>query len=172
MPAPFEKKSDERMSVEYLRLLSLFVEYLDKSTLINAFVYLGLLFVGLSPILYLARVIDLYPTVFMTMYGGLGVVLASVWYRRLLKRKFNRYLSDVSRDTLIDNSEFSGYLRNLNERLESQYSKLLGDADEREERTKELQMKILQLQKQNAELLKRIEELEGKKRGSGHDYLY
>lgn len=158
-----KRKFEERLSVEYLRLLSLFVEYLDKSTFITAFTFLGMVFVAVSPVLYVAGVMEFFPMVIITVYGGFTVILASLSYKRILRRRFNRYLRDVSLDTLVDNSEFSRYLGVVNEQLERQYEKLL-DATDREKRAKELSEQVASLRMQNEKLKKIIESLESEKR--------
>jgi hypothetical protein len=158
-----KKENDEkRMSVEFLRLMSLFTEYLDKSTLVTALVFLGMVVAGFSVIFFVAGLIDLLQTLMIGVYGGILIAYAALTYRRIIKKRFNKYLEAISHKTLMTDSEYRRYVENLDRILEKQYGKLIR-AEEREEELKSLRNQIAHLQVENQNLVHKLRQLESEK---------
>ena len=156
-----EENEKGRISVEFLRLISFLVEYLDRSTIVSAFIFLGLSIVFLSVILYIANLITILVLMVVLFYGGFFLFYAALYYQKKMRKRFRKYLDAASSSTLIKSSEYEELLERFQDRFAHEYEMAIDDASNQIGLMNE---EMLALQKKRNQLLREIEELQKKRK--------
>jgi uncharacterized membrane protein (DUF485 family) len=147
------KKDEGRLSVEFLRLLSYFVNYQSSSTILFLALFMGLMLVILSTIFLAINIINVLVFWVIYFFGGILFSIAAMFLLRT-RRQFRRYLDEVAKNTLIDNSEVNDIVKYMQMKLEKE-TKLV-----REEVANEINSMEKQLERLYAERRQLKKELE------------
>jgi len=149
-----KKENEEgRMSIEFLRLLSYFVDYQSSSTMTYILVFLGLMISVLASVFWLIDLVDL--VLYVGLYSAGAIIFFIAYtYLRKTRRQFRRYLDEVSQATLMRDSEYEDLVKSLNVRVTLESEKVL----------KETEKAISSLQKEADRLEKQIEEQQKKRK--------
>jgi|GEM_PF-7132153 len=153
---PEAHKNEKRAAVELLRLISLFVDYLDRNAFLNTVTLMGLMIVfGLANIAFIEEIPSLGILVGIT-YGGMVVSFAAYLYRKKMKKRFKGYLEAASQSTLVKSSEYEEIVMRMQDKFERQYIETLSET---EDKISEMNTKIMEMQKERTRLEQQIKEL-------------
>lgn len=153
---PEAREDKERVSIELLRLISLFVEYMDRTTYLITFTILALLMGVILALFFSTQISSVYMIVGIA-YGMVLVVLVVRTYRTRMNRRFKEYLDAVSQSTLMKSSEYEKIVKRMQNRLSREYS--LRGLDETDELFAEMNKRITELDKERKQLREQIAEM-------------
>jgi len=143
------KFDDDRRSIEFLRLISFFIDYLHDSTFLTVFLFTGLTLLGIGILLYMAEIVTSLLLLIGIIYAGAFIFCAGFVYQRRLKKRFTKYLDVLSQPTLMKSSEYESLVTAMEERLAHQIETLA----ETETKLKDLEKEREQIERQLKEFL-------------------
>lgn len=117
------RDSDEKFTIENLRLISFLVDYIDRYAIFSVVAIAGVLIAILGVVFFLLSPSSLIvSTTFV--YAGVIVIVLSVQLRWRYKRKLYRYLERISEPALLRSSEYQRLVSDLRRQMDSSMTEL------------------------------------------------